>query len=215
MHCGKETGGGDLYCPECLAISGARKPRWFLLFSILFSGLLLSLVGLLIWHGGIGNWSFSLGSLWGKPAAIINGEAISRDEFRTRMDRIQAAVERQYGKNIFTGERGLALLEDLEERALDGMLNEKLLAQEARKLKIEIHDRQIEEEVQKISREIFGSWEKFKARLGEDGIAEKELKTDIRNILLYNAVKAAKTPAGADPQISLNAWLIKEKQNAE
>lgn len=106
-------------------------------------------------------------------------------------------------------------MDELEEMALDAMLNERLVAQEAGKLKIVISDQQVEEELQKISKEIYGSREKFQARLREDGISEKELKTDIRNLLLYNAVKAAKTPAGADPQIAFNAWLAQVKRDAE
>lgn len=214
-RCGKETGEGDLYCPECQAALGARKPRRLWLFTILFSGLLLFLTGLLIWHGGMGNWIFSFGSRWAKPAAVINGEAISQAEFTTRMNGIQFAIERQYGKNIFGAERGRALLEELEGKVLDGILNERLVAQEARKLKIAVPDRQIEEEIQKIAKEIYESGEKLEARLREDGISEKELKNHIRTILLYNAVKAAKTRAGEDPDISFSAWLMQARQSAD
>ncbi len=215
IHCGKETTEGDLYCQECLTISGAAKPRRLWLFSILFAVLFLSLVGMLFWHGGLEIWGISIASIWEKPAAILNGEAISQDEFRSRMKRIQAAVERQYGREIFNGERGRAVLEVLEQRALDGMLIERLVAQEARKLKIDVREQQVKEEVEKISKEISGSWEKFQAKLGEDGITEKELKDHIRTILLYNAVKTAKSPVGADPETSFNAWLIQARQNAE
>ena len=85
VHCGKETGEGELYCPECQAISGARKPRSFWIFSILFSVLLLSLTGLLLWHGGISFGSLSLDSILGKPAAVVNGEPIPISDLRERV----------------------------------------------------------------------------------------------------------------------------------
>jgi len=214
-RCGKAVEGGTVFCPDCRSLAGEKKGRrpWF--FSLLFSAVLLSLTGLMLWHGGLGNWSFSLGSWWGKPAAVINGEAIPRDEFKARMISVKTAVARQYGKNIFIGERGRALLESLEREVMEGMLEERLVAQEARKLKIDIREDRIEEEVQRISKEIYGTWEKFQTRLREDGISPEELKKHIHNLLLYNALKAAKAPVGADPEISFNAWLIQAKQKAE
>jgi hypothetical protein len=169
----------------------------------------------MLWHGGLGNWSFSLDSFWGKPIAVINGESISADDFKSRIKSAQAAIERQYGKSAFAGERGQALLGALEQEVLDGMLEERVVAQEARKMKIEIRKDQIEEEIQRISKEIYGDWEKFQARLREDGISPDELKKHIYNLLLYSALREAKTPAGADPEVSFNAWLIQAKQKAE
>ena len=106
VHCGKETGEGDLYCPECEAISGAKKPRLFLIFGLLFSMLLLSLTGLLLWHGGLSFGSLSLDWIWGRPVAVINGEPISRADLKTRVKGIQAMLEHQYGRDLFAGQRG-------------------------------------------------------------------------------------------------------------
>jgi len=214
-HCGKETGEGELYCPECQAISGARKPRSFWIFSILFSVLLLSLTGLLLWHGGISFGSLSLDSILRKPAAVVNGEPIPISDLRERVKAIRAMLERQNGRNIFAGEQGRALLGNLEQQVLDGMVEEKLVAQEARRLKIQISGEMVEEELQKIGRQIYGDWDKFQVRLREDGVSKDELQNHIRSLLLYKAVKAAKAPAGSNPDISFNAWLIQAKQKAE
>ena len=193
-----------------------RRKRAGYGFSASFSRrVLLFLTGLMVWHGGFGNWGFSLAALWGKPAAVINGESIPRDEFKARMMSVKSAVERQYGKNTFTGERGEALLGALAQEVLDGMLEERLVAQESRKLKIEIRQDRVEEEVQRISTEIYGTWEKFQNRLREDGISPDDFRKHIQNLLLYNAIRAAKTPAGADPEASFDAWLIQAKQKAQ
>jgi len=214
-HCGKEIQGEGTFCPECRSLAGEKKMGRLWVFSILFSITMLSLTGLMVWHGGFGNWSFSLGSFRGKPIAVINGESISGDDFKSRMKSVQASIEREHGKNTFTGERGQALLGALEQEVLDGMLEEKLVAQEARKLKVEIRKDQVEEEVQRVSKEIYGDWQKFQARLREDGVSPDELKRHINNFLLYSALREAKTPAGADPEVSFNAWLIQAKQKAE
>ena len=215
VHCGKETGEGELYCPECQAISGAKKTRRFWVFSILFSVLLLSLTGLLLWHGGISFGSLSLDSILGRPGAVINGEPIPVSDLRERVKSIRAMLERQYGKDLFAGQRGQALLANLEQEVLDGMVEERLVAQEARRLKIQISDEMVEEELQKIGRKIYGDWEKFQARLREEEVSKEVLQNHIRSLLLYKEVKTAKAPAGSNPDISFNAWLIQAKQKAE
>ena len=214
LHCGKEMGSGDLYCPECQALSGARKPRSFWIFSILFSVLLLSLTGLLIWHGGLSFGSLSLDSILGRPAAVINGDPITRSDLNERLRSVRAMLERQYGKNAFTGERGRALLANLEEEVLDGMVEERLVAQEARRLKIQISNDTVQQELQRIGREIYGSWENFQARLRDDRVSEEDLQDHIRNLLSYQAVKAAKARPGLDSDVSFNTWLAQAKQNA-
>jgi hypothetical protein len=95
------------------------------------------------------------------------------------------------------------------------MLEERLVSQEARRLKIQISDDMVQQEMQKISNEIYGNWEKFQARLREEGVSEEDLQNHIRSLLLYKAVKAAKAPLGSNPDISFNAWLIQAKQKAE
>jgi len=215
VHCGKGAGEGELYCPECRAIHPAKKPKRLWIFSILFSALLISLTGLLLWHGGLSFGSLSLDSILRRPAAVINGEPIARADLKVRVKSIRAMLERQYGRDLFAGQRGRALLENLEQEVLDGMLEERVVFQEARKLKIQISDETVQQELQKISKEIYGNWEKFQARLREEGVSKEDLQNHIRTLLLYKAVKAAKAPLGSNPDISFNAWLIQAKQKAE
>lgn len=146
---------------------------------------------------------------------MINGEPIARADLKERLKSIRAMLERQHGKDLFAGPQGRALLANLEQEVLDGMLEERLVAQESRRLKIQISGEMVEEELQKIGREIYGDWEKFQARLREEGVSKEDLQTHIRSLLLYKAVKAAKAPAGSNPDISFNAWLIQAKQKAE
>jgi len=176
--------------------------------------LLLSLTGLLLWHGGLSFGSLSLDSILGRRAAVINGEPIARADLKTRVKGIRAMLERQYGTDLFVGQRGQVLLENLEREVLDGMLEERLVAQEARRLGIQISDEMVQQELQKIAQEIYGTWENFQAQTG-DGVSKEDLQNHIRNLLLYRAVKAAKVQPGSNPDIPFNLWLIRAKQNAE
>ena len=159
--------------------------------------------------------SLSLDWIWGKPAAVINGESISRADLKARVRTIQAIVERQHGKDIFAGERGRALLANLNEEVLNGMLEEKLMYQEARNLGIQITDEQVKEKLDRITKEVFGTWENFQARLQEDGMSKEDLQNNLRSLLILEALKKAKAQQGADPDVSFSAWLVQAKQKAE
>ncbi len=215
VHCGKETGEGELYCGGCLAISGARRTRRIWIFSILFSGVLLFLTGLVLWHGGFSFGSLSLDSIWKRPVAVINGEPISRAELKARVKSIQAIVERQHGKDIFVGERGRALWANLENEVLNEMLEEKLLNQEGRKLGVQITQEQVQQKLDQITKENFGTWENFQTRLQEEGMSKEDLQENIRNLLLVETIKKVKAQKGSNPDSSFNAWLIQARQEAK
>lgn len=214
-HCGKEIEGEGVFCPECRAIAGAKKPKRIWLFSLIFSGLLLSLTGLLFWHGGLSFGNLSLDAIWGKPAAVINGEKISRSDLKARLKIFQRILERQYGNDLFTGDRGRALFVNLENKVLNDMLEEKLVSQEARKLGKQVTDEQVKQKMDQITKEIFGTWENFQARLQEEGMSKEDLQKNIRYLLLLEALKEAKAPEGGNPAVSFNAWLIQARQKAE
>jgi len=214
-HCGKEVEEEELYCPDCQALSGGRKTKKYWFISIFFSGILLALTGLLLWHGEIGSWNLPFGSILGKPVAVINGENISRADFQARLKSIRTAMEQQYGRDLFSGENGRTLLGNLEQRVLDGLLEERLVAQEARRLGIQISNEEVEKEVQRITQEVYGTRENFLAKLRERKVTQDELHNSLRNYLLYKGVKAAKALPGSDPEAYFNAWLMQAKQNAE
>jgi len=214
-HCGKEIEGEGVFCPECRAIAGAKKPKRIWLFSLIFSGLLLSLTGMMLWHGGLSFENLSLDAIWGKPAAVINGGKISRSDLKARLKIFQRILERQYGNDLFTGDRGRALFVNLKNKVLNDMLEEKLVSQEARKLGKQVTDEQVKQKMDQITKEIFGTWENFQTRLQEEGMSKEDLQKNIRYLLLLEALKEAKAPEGGNPDVSFNAWLIQARQKAE
>ena len=175
--------------------ANALKGRWFLMGTVV----ILILAGAVYSYGEKNAWEFSWDALLGRPAAVVNGEPVARSALRERMNISRRMVEREYGKDLFTGERGRALLAELERDVLEKMVEERLVAQEARRLNITVSDELVDQEMRKIGREIYGTWEKFQASLREDGISPEYLAAHVRNLLLFREVNKAKTPPGGNP----------------
>ena len=217
-RCGKEVKEGEMYCPECQDSVATDKPRRIWLFAGLFSALMLLLAGMLLWHGQAGTWDLSWDRLMGRPVAMINGEAIGRQDFRARVAATRLILERQYGEEIFSGKEGKARLLAFQKELLDRMVEERLVAQEAKRLDIRISNEQVEQELRRIAGEIYGSLENFQKRLAGDGMTEEGLKNHIRTNLTVQAVMQAKSATvdrGIQPELSFAAWLTQSKKAAK
>jgi hypothetical protein len=97
---------------------------------------------------------------------------------------------------------------------LEDMVEEKLVDQEARKLGIQVGEQSIQQEIQRIAREVYGSKENFQKWMEEMGVQGEELQARIRNHLRGEAVKRAKAPRGEDPEAAFEAWLVQARQGA-
>jgi len=164
----------------------------------------------MLFQGGVSFGSLSLDSIWGRPAAVINGESISRAEFKERVKSIQTILERQHGREVFEGNRGRTLLSIVEREVLGGLIEEKLMTQEARKLRIQIDDQQVKQELVRIAKEIFGTSENYQARLRESGVFQEDLENHLRFLALVEALKEAK-----GGEANFDAWLRETKKNAK
>ena len=211
-RCGKEMVPGDTgYCPDCQDDVKRRrlKRRWFLTTTVA----VLILAGAVYAYGEKNAWDFSWDAVMGRPAAVVNGEPASRFALRERVTISRRMLEREYGKELFTGDRGRTLLAELERDVLEKMVEERLVVQEARRLKITVGDERVRQELQTIASEIYGTWEKFQASLKEDGISPEYLADHVRNLLLFREVNKVKTDGGSDKNSA--GWLAQARQNAE
>lgn len=215
LHCGKEKLDDELYCSECQARLGPKRPKKLLIFSLIFSGLLLILTGLLIWHKGFLMEKNPLELIWPQPVAKINGEPIARSEFKERMEAIKDFIERQYGTVIFKGEEGRLLLANLEKKVLAEMIEEKLINQEAQKLGIRVSDEEVKREVEEILRRISGSSEKFEAELESDKAFKENFQNYVRHLLILNALSLAKASPNSSTQENFVSWLRQAKEKAK
>ena len=211
--CGKEIAGNDgVVCLDCRSAirRKSRKQLWY-------SGaaaVILYFAGAVFLYGEKNAWEFSWDSLLRRPAAVVNGEPIAWSEAKERFRITRLMMEKEYGKELFAGERGRAYLRDLERNVLERMIGERLVAQEARRLNIRVGDDRVKKEIQEIGREIYGNWENFQASLKEDGISPEYLSAHVRNLLLCQEIKKAQAPAGADPDEYFSVWLTQGRQNA-
>jgi hypothetical protein len=212
-RCGKVVVREDgEYCPDCM--SGVKSKLASGRLLLMGAVVILMLAGAVYSYGERSTWEFTWDALLGRPAAEVNGEPVARSALRERMDISRRMVERQYGKELFAGDRGRALLAKLERDVLEKMVDERLVAQEARRLKIAVGDERVQQELQTIGREIYGNWEKFQASLREDGISPEYLADHVRNLLILREVNKAKASPGDDPNRYAIPWLAQARANA-
>ena len=213
-RCGKELLGGDeVFCSDCKGddCRKKKKRRWYAVAAAVF--LLLS--GAAFLYAEKNDWEFSRDALLGRPAAVVNGDPIARSEARERLNVSRLMLEKEYGKGLFAGEQGRALLGRLEREVLEKMVDERLVAREASQMKIRVGDDRVRQEMQRIGREIYGNWENFQASLKEDGISQEYLMNHVRNLLLRQEVRKAKFPTETDPDAYFVAWLEQGRRSAK
>jgi hypothetical protein len=161
------------------------------------------------------DWEFSRDALLGRPAVVVNGDPIARSEARARLNVSRLMLEKEYGKGLFAGDQGRVLLGRLERDVLEKMVDERLVAQEASRMKIRVGDDRVRQEMQRIGREIYGNWGNCQASLKEDGIPQEYLMNHVRNLLLRQEVKKAKAPSETDLDAYFVAWLEQDRRSAK
>ncbi len=214
-HCGQEKLEKELYCPQCQPLFGPTKSYRFLLFSLIFSGLLLILTGLLLWHKGFLLTNFSLEKIWPKLVAKVNGEPILQSDLEERLAGLKEFLEREHGEEIFKGEKGQLLWVNLEKRVLAEMIEEKIIAQEAKKLGIQINEMEVQREIEGIAQKVSGSMAKFEAELEGNKKFKKNLQNYVRNLLILKAVSLAKTNLDSPSSANFLSWLEEAKKKAK
>ena len=75
------------------------------------AAVILLLAGAVFLYGEKSAWEFSWDSLLRRPAAVVNGEPIAWSETRERFKITRLMMEKEYGKDLFAGERGRAYSE--------------------------------------------------------------------------------------------------------
>jgi peptidyl-prolyl cis-trans isomerase D len=89
-------------------------------------------------------FGYSFTSREGVKIAYVNGEPISGVEYQKTYRRLLEALQRDY-KNVWN--ENLIEVFDLRNRALDNLINGKLVSQEARKIGLDITDKEIQNEI--------------------------------------------------------------------
>ena len=116
------------------------------------------------------------------PAAIVNGQEIPTAAFLREMEKRQAALA-QSGINLNTPQ-GQAQLEQEKQQALDNMIDDVLVMQEAAKKGVAVTDAELDAEMQKIISSL-GGQAKFEEVLKESGQTLDEARSTQRVQMLY------------------------------
>jgi hypothetical protein len=122
--CGEWNEKGNQFCIHCGNPFPRKKRFLFRNRYVLFGA-----IGLIL-AGGIAY--FLTGGLESNLVGKVNGEAITRQEFSKRLERVKKFYELRYGRNLFQGEDGRENLNRLKTDILDEMITEKILLQEAK-----------------------------------------------------------------------------------
>lgn len=108
-----------------------------------------------------------------KVIAIINNEAITKAELDTYVNVIKMQI----------GYDGWRQFEMSEQKALDSLIEDKLILQEAKRKNIEVSDRLIEARVEEVRRRL-GTEEEFSNFLASQGFSLNELKKRFKENML-------------------------------
>jgi len=112
--------------------------------------------------------------------AEINGEEVTKSEFEEIYNQALGAAEQQ---GLDTSDP--AVLQQVEDRAIDLMVNTKLLVQAARDSGASASESAIDEQLAQLESQ-FGSAEALQARVDELGLTQEELREDVSEQLLVD-----------------------------
>jgi len=89
-------------------------------------------------------FGYSFTSREGVKIAYVNGEVIGGLEYQKAYRNLLQALQREY-KNLWS--ENLIKVFDLENRAFNGLVNEKLISQEARRLGLDVTEKEVQERI--------------------------------------------------------------------
>jgi hypothetical protein len=161
----------------------------------------------------ISSTSLHSGKVIDRVLAQVNDEQISLTEF----EKVSGPLVEEYKKKMpnATDEQ----IKEFKESILSEMVNNKLIVQEAKKRKIVVTPRQIEEQEKKIKSQ-FSSESEFKKQLEQEGMTYKKFKDRIKEQLMAEELtymevtsKISQEPTKAEIKRLLD--LLEKKLNNE
>ena len=121
--------------------------------------------------------------------AIVNGELISRMEYQKAYKDLNEALRKQY-KDLWND--NLAKMFDLKNRALNSLIDQKLIGQEARRLGLNVTDDEIQKEIMNYPAfQINGQFsvQNYKALLSNNRMNPEDFEAEIHRGLLGGKVR--------------------------
>ncbi len=113
-----------------------------------------------------------------KIAIVVNNEVITQGE----IDRLLAPIYEQY-KPLYHGDELIQKLEEARQKIIEQLIEDKLMLSEAKKLNIEIDDRDVEGRLDETIKR-FGPKERFEQALSEQHLTLKDLRSRFKEQLM-------------------------------
>ena len=116
-----------------------------------------------------------------KAVAKVNGEKITKSEFKSRLSQAKQASPTSTKQA------------ELKKQVLDQMISRELVEQKAQKKGVKVKDSEVQTQLDKIAKSS-GGQEKFKQQLKKSGLTQKELKKRLREQLLVSNYLKSQVP---------------------
>lgn len=139
-------------------------------------------------------------------AARVNGEVITMDQLNEQVDQLK----KQYPQ-MFEGADGEGRLIDFKQRILDNLIDQMLIAQDAKDRGVKVTDADVEAQVAQLKAGFDDDQEKFKAALESAGMTEESLKSQVREQMLTQKVIESLAADAAVADTELKAYYEKNK----
>jgi parvulin-like peptidyl-prolyl isomerase len=128
----------------------------------------------------------STATLGSNDAAIVGSQAITKEQFRSLMDRAKTSYEAQ--KHPFP-KAGSAEYEQLKATAINYLIQRAEYAQEAEAMGIKISDSDVDKRIEQLKKQYYGGSEtKYEKALKQQGLTQDQAKEEVRASLIAEAV---------------------------
>jgi foldase protein PrsA len=128
----------------------------------------------------------STATLSSNDAAIVGSQQVTKDEFRSLMDRAKKTYEAQ--KRPFP-KPGSTQYEQLKGQAIDYLVQRAEYAQEADSMGIKISDSDIDKRIEQLKKQYYGGSEaKYEKTLKQQGLTQDQAREEVRASLIAEAV---------------------------
>lgn len=174
-----------------------QPPRSFRLPAVAFA-CLLALVAGACSPGGAGD---------AEVAATVNGEDVTIDEVRSRVEAVRANP--QFAEQMDAEEGGGEFTEQVQAEVVTGLVLSRVLAQGAEELGVDLTEEDIEEQRQRVIQQVGGE-EAFNDLLEESNLTEEDVQAQLRDFALQEAVTDALV---ADEEVDEEAVQEAYEQN--
>jgi peptidyl-prolyl cis-trans isomerase D len=178
---------------------------------------IIALIVLSFVFAGVGSYLTSPGT---SAVATVNGEEISAQELDRAYQNQRAQMESQFGESVaqlFSSEEYLA---NFRRNALDRLIAEKLIQQQATELGLRVSDEQIRETIVQMPEFQFGGQfdnERFQTILRQNGFSPTDFRNYLRIQMTQNQLAAALTTSAfsLDSEVELANTLQRQTRDAK